>query len=154
MKNQLQNTPLNILLADDDQDDCFFFEKALKELQIATDLKTVNDGERLMDYLSKNSEQPPDVLFLDLNMPRKSGSECLKEIKESEKLKNIPVVIYSTSLNDTVADVLYEYGAHYYLQKCDFTHLPNSIQKVLTLLMENSNRPRRNKFVLSTKVHS
>lgn len=145
----MKQQPIKILFADDDNDDCFFFEKALKELQIATDLQIVIDGERLMAYLSKNSEQLPDVLFLDLNMPRKSGSQCLQEIKASEKLKNIPVVIYSTSLNDTIADVLYGYGAHYYLQKCDFTELPNSIQKVLSLLAENSNRPPRNKFVLS-----
>ena len=75
--------PMNILLADDDADDCFFFEKALREIPMATQLTTVNDGERLMDHLSKNMEQLPDVLFLDLNMPRKSGFECLTEITEN-----------------------------------------------------------------------
>jgi CheY-like chemotaxis protein len=68
---------INILLADDDTDDCFFFEKALREISITTQLTSVSDGERLMDHLSKNLGKLPDVLFLDLNMPRKSGFECL-----------------------------------------------------------------------------
>src|SRR5450759_3766148 len=88
---------LNILLADDDTDDCFFFDKALRETPIATHLTIVHDGEQLMDYLSKNSEHLPDVLFLDLSMPRKTGFECLSEIKENKKLKDLPVVMFSTS---------------------------------------------------------
>ena len=88
---------MNILLAEDDQDDRDFFDKALKEIPIPTHLTTVNDGEQLMEYLYKNSELLPDVLFLDLNMPRKSGFESLVEIKEDDKLKDLPVVMFSTS---------------------------------------------------------
>jgi len=62
---------MKILLADDDIDDCFFFEKALEELQLSTHLTIVHDGQQLMNYLSENSKNLPDVLFLDLNMPRK-----------------------------------------------------------------------------------
>ena len=65
MNPNQQNAPLNILLADDDTDDRFFFDKALKEIPIATHLTTVHDGEQLMNYLSENSEHLPDVLFLD-----------------------------------------------------------------------------------------
>jgi CheY-like chemotaxis protein len=68
MEPEKQNTPLNILLADDDKDDRFFFEKALQEVAIPTLLTTVNDGQELMDYLFKNSDHLPDVLFLDINM--------------------------------------------------------------------------------------
>ena len=68
-----QHTPINVLLADDDIDDISFFDKALKELAVSTHLTTVNDGDQLMNYLSENLEHLPDILFLDLNMPRKNG---------------------------------------------------------------------------------
>ena len=88
---------LNILLADDDTDDCIFFENALGELLLSTNLTTVHDGEQLMLLLTKNSTENFDVLFLDLNMPRKNGITCLDEIKHTDKLKSIPVIIFSTS---------------------------------------------------------
>ena len=71
--------------AEDDKDDRFFFEKALAEISFNTNLTTVLDGEQLMDYLLKNPEQLPDIIFLDLSMPRKNGFECLAELKENEK---------------------------------------------------------------------
>lgn len=149
MKPKQEHAPLMILLADDDIDDRFFFQKALKALPIATHLKNVPDGEQLMNYLSENSEHLPDLLFLDFNMPRKNGSECLIEIKRNEKLKRIPVIVYSTALRDEIGDVLYQNGAHYCLQKCDFVELTKCIQKVLALLEENPNQPSRDKFILS-----
>ena len=81
--------PLKILLAEDDRDDRELFEKALKEIPIATHLRTVSNGEELMDHLLKNLMDLPDVLFLDLSMPRKTGFECLIEIKEDKKLEEI-----------------------------------------------------------------
>jgi CheY-like chemotaxis protein len=134
---------LNILLADDDADDCFFFEKALREISIATQLTIVNDGERLMDYLSKNSEQLPDVIFLDLNMPRKSGFECLTEIMENSKLKDLYVVMFSTSYTldrnyeQSMIDVLFRMGAQDYIRKPgDFTKLKELIHQSLIKLIE------------------
>ena len=134
---------VNILLADDDADDCFFFEKALREIPLATQLTVVNDGERLMDHLSKNSEQLPHVLFLDLNMPRKSGFECLTEITENSKLKDLYVVMFSTSYTmdrnyeQSMIDVLYRMGAQDYIRKPgDFTKLKEHIHQSLTKLIE------------------
>jgi CheY-like chemotaxis protein len=149
--------PLHILLADDDEDDRFFFDLVLKGLAIETRLSTVEDGESLMNYLSENSNQLPDVLFLDLNMPRKNGSECLVEIKHNEKLKDLPVIIYSTSLHEDVADLLYKNGAHYYVRKTDMVELQKVLQYVLTLMIENRaaikagkfERPGRKNFILS-----
>lgn len=141
---------LDILLADDDKDDCFFFEKALHSLPFSSDLTIVHDGERLMKYLSENVHQLPDILFLDLNMPRKNGSECLAEIKSDKKLRRIPVVIYSTSLNEMVADELYKNGAHYYIRKCDFLELKKILSHVLEIFKKKKfERPRRNEFVFS-----
>jgi CheY-like chemotaxis protein len=142
--------PLRILLADDDRDDRYFFGQALQELAIPAKLSTVEDGEKLISYLYKHMTKMPDVLFLDLNMPRKNGAECLSEIKACKKLQSLPVVIYSTSLHDDVADVLYANGAHYYLRKCDFSELKKTLKPILTRMAEKRfERPRRDHFCIS-----
>ena len=109
-QSEQQHAPINILLADDDSDDRSFFDQALKGLSISSHLTTFNDGEQLMKYLSENLEQLPDVLFLDLNMPRKNGFECLEEIKFDKKLKQIPIIIFSTSFDQNVVNTLYNNG--------------------------------------------
>jgi CheY-like chemotaxis protein len=140
MKPEQQFVPLKILLADDDTDDCFFFDKALKEIPMATELTTVNDGDQLMLYILKNSTQLPNVLFLDLSMPRKTGFECLTEIKENEKLKNLTVVMFSTSFpsdikyEENMIKMCHEIGAHDYIRKPgDFNQLKEAIHKILIL---------------------
>jgi CheY-like chemotaxis protein len=143
------NKPLRILLADDDDDDRFFFNIVLKELSIETQLTTAHNGEVLMQLLTENEQQLPDVLFLDLNMPRKNGSECLAEIKSNEKLKDLPVLIYSTSMHEDVADLLYAAGAHYYIRKTDILELQLVLEYTLGLMIGNQfTRPPRNKFIL------
>ena len=94
----------NLLLADDDIDDCIFFKEVLEELPVESFLTTVKDGVELMKFL--NTANLPDVLFLDLNMPRKTGHECLSEIKKDQKLKHLPVIIFSTSFDHVVANAL------------------------------------------------
>lgn len=143
MKSEQKQSVLHLLLADDDTDDCFFFEKALREIKIATQLTVVNDGERLMDHLFKNSAQLPDILFLDLNMPRKSGFECLTEMMENPKLKDVYVVMFSTSYTldrnyeQSMIDVLYRMGAKDYIRKPgDFTKLKELIHQSLIKLTE------------------
>lgn len=130
---------LNILLADDDSDDCLFFKKALDDLQLSVQLTIVNDGEELMNYLFENSENLPDVLFLDLNMPRKNGFESLCEIKENEKLKNLPVVMFSTSFprdpnyEKDMREQLFRIGAYHFIRKThDFRDLKKEIEIALT----------------------
>ncbi len=143
-------TPIfNILLADDDPDDRFFFRKALQELPVKHLLQTVADGEQLVSFLDENINHLPDVLFLDINMPRMNGIECLTFIKGDCRLKCLVVVINSTSLRDDVADKLYGLGAHYYLQKCDFTEMGVHIGEVLELLTANKEQPMRCDFVIN-----
>ncbi|HEY0031087.1 MAG TPA: response regulator, partial [Bacteroidia bacterium] len=105
------SSPINIVLADDDKDDHFLFAKALQEMPVSTCLTPISDGEKLMRYLSENLKQLPDVIFLDLNMPRKNGSECLTEIKLNRRLQHLPIIIYSTSFHKDILDLLYKYGA-------------------------------------------
>ncbi|MET7029939.1 response regulator [Sediminicola luteus] len=140
----------NLLLADDDSDDCLFFKEALEELPVDASLSTVNDGVQLMDFLSSNSGDLPDALFLDLNMPRKSGLECLTEIKVTDELKHLPIIIFSTSLDLDVVDSLYEKGANYYIRKPgDFSALKKVIFEAITLTNNaNSKHPNRDKFIL------
>lgn len=147
MNNELKTGVLSILLADDDKDDRYFFEKALKKISIATKLEMVTDGERLMAHLVNNPDALPDVIFLDLNMPRKNGSECLVEIKKNDSLKQIPVVLCSTSLGNDFASILYMDGAHYYLHKCDFAELAICIEQILKLLAGNPLQPSKDKFM-------
>ena len=108
---------LNILLADDDMDDCNFFDQALGSLSLHTQLTIVNDGEQLMTYLAQNVENLPDVLFLDLNMPRKDGMECLLEIKRDARMKGMAVVILSTSNTKEIISQAFKIGGHVYVHK-------------------------------------
>jgi len=146
--NTKQKSELNILLADDDKDDRFFFERALKTLSQSTQLITVSDGAQLIDYLIKNEPHRTDVIFMDLNMPRKNGLECLQEIKEHKNLKHIPVIIYTTSLTDENIDLFYKMGAHYYMHKCDFNSLPAHIARALALVLKNPKQPSKEKFLI------
>lgn len=116
------NTPLKILLADDDEDDRLLFTDALKELKLKTMVHTVNDGIDLMEYLATNSNNLPQLLFLDLNMPRKNGFECLKEIRSNHNFSEISIAIYSTSLAEKDIEETFFNGANVYINK------PNSFE--------------------------
>jgi CheY-like chemotaxis protein len=135
-------TLLKILLADDDIDDRFFFAKALSELSIKTHLITVHDGEQLMDYLYNHLDYLPDVLFLDLSMPRKNGFECLAEIKENVELKNIPIVMFSTSYprdshyEQSMVQILFSIGANDFIRKpSDFSLLKDILHQSLNSIL-------------------
>ena len=123
---------IKILLADDDQDDCSFFKEALEELPISTKLATVHDGEQLMLYLTQTTSDLPDVLFLDLNMPRKNGFECLAQIKRNKTLAQLPVIIFSTTDDQQTIKLLYYNGAQFYIHKpSSFSALKRIIQRAL-----------------------
>lgn len=145
-----QYTPVNILLADDDTDDCMFFREALAEFMLSTHLTAVHDGEQLMQLLNETNELP-HVLFLDLNMPRKNGFECLSEIKLSKKLNHFPVIIFTTSLEQGVVNQLYQNGAQYFIRKPpEFSQSIKIIQHTISLIAQgNISQPTRENFVLT-----
>ena len=141
---------LNILLADDDLDDCNFFKHALEELPISAQFTTVHDGDQLMSYLDKHSEQLPNVVFLDINMPRKNGMECLSEIKRNPKLKDIPVVMFSTSNSWDTINLLFKSGSHVYIHKpSDFAQLKQVIQHALPIAAEKIYSKNPLKYILN-----
>jgi CheY-like chemotaxis protein len=113
----MENAPIRIILADDDEGDRFLFKEALEELKIKSFVHTVNDGIQLMEYLNDKDTPVPHLLFLDLNMPRKNGLECLKEIRNNEKLKDISIAIYSTSASEKDMDETFLNGANVYIKK-------------------------------------
>jgi len=147
----MNTEPLNLLLADDDTDDCIFFKEALEDLPVNTKLTTVNDGVQLMQHLSGIENNLPHVLYLDLNMPRKSGFDCLTEIMLHKKFKTIPVIIFSTSFDLEVINFLKEKGAAYYIRKpAEFANLKNVIFKSLNLISNNMEGQLKNEiFVVS-----
>lgn len=123
MKNEIKEPRYCILIADDDPDDQYMIKEALNASALDREVRSVSDGEELMDYLHrrekfKDMELPrPSVILLDLNMPKKDGRECLIEIKADPKLSRIPIVIFSTSNNQDDVIRSYESGAASYIAK-------------------------------------
>lgn len=142
---------INILLADDDKADCLLFKDALAELPVSALLTIVHNGEQLIGEITNNGSKLPDVLFLDLNMPRKNGFAALGEIKRNTDLQNLPVIVFSTASDlDTVKNV-YRNAAHYYICKpSDFSQLKKVIYEALTLIMQKNNPlPLQEKFIIT-----
>jgi CheY-like chemotaxis protein len=113
-----------ILMADDDEDDILLTQKALKQGKLLNELHCVRDGEELLDYLfhrgaySEPASAPrPGVILLDLNMPRKDGREALKEIKEHPDLKDIPIVVFTTSKAEEDVYRSYKLGVNSFVTK-------------------------------------
>jgi CheY-like chemotaxis protein len=128
----LENKPLHILLADDDEADRLLFSDAFSELEKNTLVHTVNDGDELMEWLNKEPVRLPHILFLDLNMPRKNGLQCLQEIRSNEKLNKLLIAIYSTSDNEKAMEETFLNGANIYIVKpTDFNTLKKMLEKAV-----------------------
>ena len=116
--------PITLLLADDDADDRLLARQALEKSRLANDLRCVEDGEELLDYLHRRGkytdpkESPrPGLILLDLNMPRKDGREALREIKNEPKLRDIPIVVLTTSKAEEDIARSYHLGVNSYITK-------------------------------------
>lgn len=142
---------ISIWLADDDTDDGFLFREALDELSFQTQLLTISQGEQLTEKLNDVHMKLPDVIFLDLNMPRKNGFDCLLEIKANEKLRSLPVIIFSTSGEIYLINQLYKTGALRYIRKPNnFEDLKELVNQALLIISQGKiTRPPRESFVLS-----
>lgn len=116
--------PITILLADDDADDRLLAQEALAESRLANDLRIVEDGEELMDYLHRRGRfqdeaaaPRPGLILLDLNMPRKDGREALREIKADPSLRCIPIVVLTTSKAEEDIYRTYDLGVNSFITK-------------------------------------
>lgn len=117
-------TSVVILMADDDEDDILLTQKALQQGKLLNELYCVHDGEQLMDYLLHQGDYTdvtkaprPGVILLDLNMPKKDGREALKEIKDNPDLKDIPVVVFTTSKAEEDIYRSYKLGVNSFITK-------------------------------------
>lgn len=149
IKDVTQN--LNVLLADDDPADCLLFKDALEELPLSTHLTTVHNGEQLMEAITQKGKKLPDVLFLDLNMPRKNGFAALGQIKRNDKLDKLPVIIFSTASDFKAVKQVFRDAAHYYIIKPDdFSQLKKVIYEALTLITQkNKSYPLEDDFMIT-----
>jgi CheY-like chemotaxis protein len=120
----LKPNPIVILMADDDEDDILLTQKALQKGKLLNKLYSVQDGEELLDYLfhrgayATEAEAPrPGLILLDLNMPKKDGREALKEIKSQAELKDIPIVVFTTSKAEEDIYRSYKLGVNSFITK-------------------------------------
>lgn len=129
---------ITILIADDDPDDCYLAEDALREARLMNDIRFVRDGEELLDYLyrrgpyaGKDAAPRPGLILLDLNMPRKDGREALQEIKADPELSRIPVVVLTTSRAEEDVLRTYQLGISGYMTKpVSFAGLVEAMQVI------------------------
>lgn len=144
MITQSQIFPKNIFLADDDDDDRLLFVEALSEIDNSVSLTIAEDGKQLMDILHAKPNPLPDVLFLDINMPRKNGFECLEEIrKHNDNLKDLNIIIFTTCDKCTTMEKAYELGATFFAVKpnkfSDLKLLINDVLQMDWFSVERSN---------------
>lgn len=141
----------NIILAEDDEDDSQFFEDALQDLQDAPQYIRARDGAELTGLLSK-MDCLPDLVFLDLNMPKKNGTQCLQEIRNSTTFSKLPVVVLSTTSSPDIIETIYRTGANLYVVKPNtMAGWRKAIAKVLSMDWNiQTPHPVKEKFKLTT----
>jgi CheY-like chemotaxis protein len=123
---------MNILYADDDADDREIFCEAIKEINPAIKIVLGKDGEETLQILSVQKELP-HLIFLDINMPKMDGIECLVKLKSDDRLKGIPVIIYSTTSNKSDETKIALLGASDFILKGNsFESVKESLHKILT----------------------
>ena len=122
----------HICMADDDPDDYYLFETALKEVNDSVKLTWFNTCDGLLEFL-KSSDDLPDIIVLDMNMPGNNGNACLLSLKTEARLHHIPVIIYSTSGTPGIIKKAQESGAfNYYVKPHSIQHIKELIKEILT----------------------
>jgi CheY-like chemotaxis protein len=117
-----------ILIVDDDQEDCELFHEAMREIDPSIKCWTARDGRHAIQLLNKELVLPPDYIFLDINMPVMNGKDTLIEIKKNTRLRDIPVIMYSTTSDTKEIQGYYKLGAH------DFLIKPSNFNKLIEAL--------------------
>jgi CheY-like chemotaxis protein len=140
-----RSEPLRILLADDDRDHAILFAHILKDVDPTVRLFLVHNGDDLLHFLNEN---PIDLVFLDLKMPCKNGHECLREIRENEMLKTIPVIMYSSSAYMPDIKNAFNQKADFYMVKpFSAEHLKNALVSILSVDWNESMALRQHYFI-------
>jgi CheY-like chemotaxis protein len=120
---------VKILIAEDDKDDFLQLQEAIEEVLPKFDIHHSKNGREFIHLINENVQA--DIIFLDLNMLYKNGIDCLIEVRQKKHLKNVPVIIYSTSSNFEDIDNCYKHGCTLYLVKpYSYRDLVTQVQKV------------------------
>ncbi len=142
----------NVILVDDDPDDRDLFAEAMNMVDPRVHVTMKRDGEELANYLSQESDIP-DLIFLDLNMPKKNGRECLADLQKNPRFKSVPVIIYTTSLNPVDIEETFKNGASRFFRKPNsFEELKEILNSILFSELTLSGPRGKEDFVLSTKA--
>ena len=121
--------PMRILVVDDSAEDILLLDEAMQEFGLDAVLESAHDGEQALRRLRAGGEPLPDLVLLDLNMPRRSGREVLEELKQDAALRSLPVIIFSTSSSPTDIEDCYDRHANSYLVKpIDFDGLGDVVR--------------------------
>ena len=117
----LWSRPVEILLVDDDALSLYLMERSLRESRISSRVSSVKDGQEAIDFLTRagshSAARRPDLVFLDLHLPRKSGFEVLAEIKADSLLRRIPIIVMTSSCEQQDVNAVYDLHANCYLRK-------------------------------------
>jgi len=129
--------PIEILMVDDDLGDVKLMEESLKNSKLQLNFNHVKDGQECMEYLSRTGDYAkvikPDLILLDLNMPKKDGRQVLEEIKTDQFLRKIPIVILTTSESESDINKTYDLGANCYITKpVDFDQFQKVVNDIAT----------------------
>ncbi|OQP67645.1 response regulator [Niastella populi] len=140
----------NIILADDDEDDCLLFQDVILDLHIIANIITVQNVEKLLQILANNSNEVPEVIFLDMNMPLRDGMECLKEIRKTPHLKNVPVIMISTSSHSQTVEEAFNEGANLFIRKPDsFKKFRSILNYIFTMEVEGLMEDQKERFLIT-----
>lgn len=137
MKMVINSEPLQVVLADDDKEDCFIFSDAIADLRIEIDLTIVGNGDKLMALLQ---EFIPDILFLDIHMPCRDGRQCIREIRANPLYDRLPVIIYSGMGEKDIISSFYREGANQFLIK---PSTMDELKQALDIIFKNFYRDTR-----------
>jgi CheY-like chemotaxis protein len=126
-----------ILIVDDDHEDSDFFTEAVNQIDPEIKCWVAKDGKAALNLLTKEMVMPPEYIFLDINMPIMNGRETLIELKKNTRLRDIPVIMYSTTSDTKEIKSFYELGAHDFLIK---PHNFNKLVEALTSIIVSNKR--------------
>lgn len=150
---QRHNLLLNVLLCDDDDDDYLLFKDALAEIDPEITLSRTANGKILLELLLEKDQTVPDIIFLDVNMPIKNGIEALSEIKSVDDLKQVPVIICSTSTQSWAVDKAHALGANFFIQKPEtYSSLKKVLERFLTLDWHAQGPVSRENFLFDSHI--
>jgi len=136
---------IHLLIAEDDEEDREILRDAIMEVAPDRSVRFAKNGQDLMEQLEY---MVPDLIFLDINMPLKTGMECLQEIRQNKNYYNLPVLIYSTTASPQFIEMAYHAGANLFIQKpSNYSELKKLLSKVMNLDLDKFHpKPERMRF--------